>query len=59
LFEETLGAFFYAPSLEDLRVLVIFEEKITLQKLLFKWLQYTGGGRIFRNGVMHTNMVKP
>jgi hypothetical protein len=59
LFEETLGAFFYAPSLEDLRVLVIFEEKITFQKLLFKWLQYTGGGRIFQNGVMHTNMVKP
>jgi hypothetical protein len=29
------------------------------QKLLFKWLQYTGGGRIFWNGVMHANMAKP
>jgi hypothetical protein len=31
LFEETFGAshFFFAPSLEDLGVLMIFEEKIT------------------------------
>jgi hypothetical protein len=33
--------------------------KSLLRKLLFKWLQYTGGGRIFRNGVMHTKMAKP
>jgi hypothetical protein len=33
--------------------------KSLLQKLLFKWLQYTGGGRIFWNGVMHANMAKP
>jgi hypothetical protein len=59
LFEETLGAFFHAPSLEDSGVLMIFEEKITSSKLFFKWLQYTGGGRIFQNGVMHTNMAKP
>jgi hypothetical protein len=47
LFEETLGAFlflplfpfflfFYAPSLEDLGVLMIFEEKITSSKTSFK-----------------------
>jgi hypothetical protein len=30
-----------------------------LQKLHLKWLQYTSGGRIFRNGVMHANMAKP
>jgi hypothetical protein len=33
--------------------------KSLLQKLLFKWLQCTSGGRIFWNGVMHTNMAKP
>jgi hypothetical protein len=33
--------------------------KSLLQKLLFKWLQYTGGGCIFWNGVMHANMAKP
>jgi hypothetical protein len=32
--------------------------KLLLQKLLFKWLQYADGGRIFRNGVMHANMAK-
>jgi hypothetical protein len=71
LFEETLGAFLslppslslslslsFAPSLEDFRVLMIFEEKVTSLKLLFKWLQYTGGGRIFQSGVMHANMAK-
>jgi hypothetical protein len=31
--------------------------KSLLQKLLFNWLQYTDGGRIFRSGVMHANMV--
>jgi hypothetical protein len=46
LFEETLGAFFsfsffffsffYAPSLEDLGVLMIFEEKITSSKTSFQ-----------------------
>jgi hypothetical protein len=33
--------------------------KSLLQKLLFKCLQYTGGGHIFQNGVMHANMAKP
>jgi hypothetical protein len=42
--------------------------KSLLQKLLFKWLDmewhghdcgYIGGGCIFQNGVMHTNIVKP
>jgi hypothetical protein len=42
--------------------------KSLLQKPLFKWLDmewhrhdhgYTGGGRIFRHGVMHANMAKP
>jgi hypothetical protein len=36
LFEETLGAFFYASSLEDLGVLMIFEEKITSSKTSFQ-----------------------
>jgi hypothetical protein len=45
LFEETLGAFlflplffifFYAPSLEDLGVLMIFEEKTTSSKTSFQ-----------------------
>jgi hypothetical protein len=31
--------------------------KTLLQKLLLKWLQYTGGGHIFQNGVMHANMA--
>jgi hypothetical protein len=41
LFEETLGAFlslplyFFSPSLEDLEVLMIFEEKITSSKISF------------------------
>jgi hypothetical protein len=43
----------------DSLILMIFEEKITSSKLLFKWLQYTGGGHIFQNGVMHANMAKP
>jgi hypothetical protein len=67
LFEETFGAFlflflsliFSAPSPEDLGVSMIFEEKSLLQKLLFKWLQHTGGGRIFWSRVMHANMGKP
>jgi hypothetical protein len=33
--------------------------KSLLQKLLFKWVQYTNGGHIFRNGVIHANMAKP
>jgi hypothetical protein len=40
LFEETLGAFlslpFFVPSLEDLGVLMIFEEKITSSKTSFQ-----------------------
>jgi hypothetical protein len=35
LFEETFGSFF-APSLEDLGVLMIFEEKITSSKTPFQ-----------------------
>jgi hypothetical protein len=41
------SSFFHALSLEDLMVLMIFKEKITSLKILLKWLQYTGGGRIF------------
>jgi hypothetical protein len=59
-------SFLYAPSLEDLGVLTIFRgEKSLLQKLLFKWNGMDwlgvniGGGRIFRNGVIHANMAKP
>jgi hypothetical protein len=33
--------------------------KSLLQKLFFEWLQYTSGGRIFWNGLMHANMAKP
>jgi hypothetical protein len=37
LFKETLGAFFFhAPCLEDLGVLMIFEEKITYSKTSFQ-----------------------
>jgi hypothetical protein len=49
--------------------LMIFEEKDHFFKnFLFKWLDmkwhghdcgYTGGGRIFQNEVMHTNIAKP
>jgi hypothetical protein len=57
-----------APSLEDSGFWWYLRRKSFLQKLLFKWLDmeyhghdygYTGGGRIFENGVMHTNMAKP
>jgi hypothetical protein len=63
----SLSPFFYAPSLEDLGVLMIFEEKNHFFKnFLFKWIDmewhghdcgYTGGGLIFRNGVMHANIA--
>jgi hypothetical protein len=33
--------------------------KSLLKKLLFKWLQYISGGRIFWNGVIHANIAKP
>jgi hypothetical protein len=40
LFEDALGAFlsllFFAPSLEDLGVLMIFEEKITFSTTSFQ-----------------------
>jgi hypothetical protein len=62
-------SFFYAPSLEDLGVLMIFEEKNHFfENLIFKWLDmewhghdcgYIGGGHIFRNGVMHIYIAKP
>jgi hypothetical protein len=48
-----------------LGVLMIFEEKNTSSKISFqmKWYGhncgYTGGGRIFRNRVMHANIAKP
>jgi hypothetical protein len=82
LFKEILGAFLslfqyffflflslsflYAPSLEDLGVLMIFRgEKSLLQKYLFKWngMHWLSvnidGGHIFWNRVMHANMAKP
>jgi hypothetical protein len=36
LFEETLRVFFFAPSLEDSGVLIIFEEKMTSSKISFQ-----------------------
>jgi hypothetical protein len=65
LFEETLWAFLSIPLSFLLRLLRArgfwwyLRKKSLLQKHLFKWLQYTSGGRIFRNGVMHTNTSKP
>jgi hypothetical protein len=60
LFEETLGAsFFILRLLGTLGFWWYLRRKSLLQKLLFHWLQYTGGGLIFQNGVMHTNMSKP
>jgi hypothetical protein len=68
-FVSFFNTFFYAPPLEDLGVLMIFEEKKHFFKnFLFKWLDmewhghecgYTSGGCIFLNGVMHTNIAKP
>jgi hypothetical protein len=61
LFEETLGAFFLF-MLHLLRTWGFWWylwRKSVLQKLLFKWLQYTDGARIFWNGIMHANMAKP
>jgi hypothetical protein len=62
----SLSLFLYAPSLEDLAVLMLLEKKNHFfKKLLFKWNGMDwlsvniGGGRIFRNGVMHTNMAEP
>jgi hypothetical protein len=61
-----LSLLFYALSLEDLGVFDdIWGEKSLLQKLSFQmeWHShdcgYTGGGRIFQNGVMHANIAKP
>jgi hypothetical protein len=53
-----LSIFSPAPSLEDLGVSMIFEEKIISSKTSFNWLQYIGGGHIFWSGVMHANMAK-
>jgi hypothetical protein len=67
LFEETIGAFLF-PSYSFLFMLHLLRtrgfwwylrRKSHLQKLLFQWLQYTSGGRIFWNWVMHANMAKP
>jgi hypothetical protein len=62
-------SFFCAASVENLGVLMIFEEKDHFFKnILFKWLdmewhdhdcEYTGNGRKFLNGVMHANIAKP
>jgi hypothetical protein len=69
LFKYFFSLFCYAPSLEDLGVLMIFQEKNDFFKNFhFKWLDmewyghdcgYTSGGRIFRNGVMYANIAKP
>jgi hypothetical protein len=68
-FQYFLSLFFYAPSLEDLGFLMIFEEKNHFFKnFLFKWLDMewhghdcgcTSGGHIFWNRVLHTNIAKP
>jgi hypothetical protein len=54
-----LELFFMLHLLRTWRFWWYLRRKSLLQKLLFKWLQYTGGGRIFQNGVMHANMTKP
>jgi hypothetical protein len=63
LFEETLGDFslffFMLRLLRTYGFWWYLRRKSLLQKLLFNWLQYTGGGRIWRNGVMHANMAEP
>jgi hypothetical protein len=64
LFEESLGSlslflFFMLRLSRTWGFLWYLMRKSLLQKLLLKWLQYTGGGRIFQNGVMHANMAKP
>jgi hypothetical protein len=68
LFEETLGDFFLFSMLRLLGTwgfLMIFTEKITSSKTSFQmaWhghdYGYTGGERIFWNGVMHANIAKP
>jgi hypothetical protein len=61
LFQYFCSLFFYAPYLEDLGILMIFEEKNHFFKnFVFKWLDmewyghdcgYTGGGRIFRTPI--------
>jgi hypothetical protein len=68
LFEETLEAFLFPSSffhffmlrlLRTRRFWWYLRRKLLLQKLIFNWIQYTGGGCIFRDGVMHANMAKP
>jgi hypothetical protein len=60
-----LFSFFFLPLFSMLHLLRTrgfwwyLRRKSLLQKLLFNWLQYTGGGCIFRDGVMHANMAKP
>jgi hypothetical protein len=66
LFEETLRAilsffslfFFLLHLLRTQGFWWYLRRKSLLQKLIFKWLQYTGGGCLFRNRVMHANMAK-
>jgi hypothetical protein len=58
---------------EDLGILMINKEKNTLQNFIFRWngmewlshdyrnrgtCGYIGGGCIFQNGVMHTNIIR-
>jgi hypothetical protein len=50
---------FFAPSLEDLGVLMVFEEKITSSETSFQMASIYCDGRIFQNGVMHANMDRP
>jgi hypothetical protein len=63
-----LFPFFYAPSLKDLGVFMIFEDKITSSKTSFQmtwhgmawlWLWIYCGGRKFQNGVVLANIAKP
>jgi hypothetical protein len=51
--------FFMLRLLRTWRFWWYLRRKSVLQKHFFKWPQYTGGGRIFWNGVMHANMAKP
>jgi hypothetical protein len=50
--------FFILHLWRTLRFWWYLSRKSLLQKLLFIWPQYTGGGRIFQNGVMHASMAK-
>jgi hypothetical protein len=59
LFKETLGVFFFALSLEDLRVFMIFEEKITSSKTYFQMALIYWRWTHIPEWSMHVNMAKP